>query len=218
MKENIQYIKELEKNGVVFKSYDGIYISSDAKIGKGTEIYPNVIIEEKTTIGENCKIYPNSRIIKSNIGNNNIIDSSVVEESEIANNVKIGPFAHLRPNSIIKDHAKIGNFVEIKNSVIGENSKASHLAYVGDADVGKNVNIGCGVIFVNYNGVNKFRSNIGDNVFVGSNSNIVAPVNIQKNSFIAAGSTITIDLEENNFVVARAREYVKKDWNRPNKK
>ncbi len=212
MKENIQYIKELEKNGVVFKSYDGIYISSDAKIGKGTEIYPNVIIEEKTTIGENCKIYSNSRIIKSNIGNNNIIDSSVVEESEIANNVKIGPFAHLRPNSIIKDHAKIGNFVEIKNAVLEKGVKTGHLTYLGDAEVGENTNIGAGTITCNYDGKNKHKTKIGKESFIGSNSIIVAPVEIGKESFTAAGSVITKNVPDSTLAFGRARQINKEGW------
>lgn len=163
---------------------------------------------EDTTIGDNCTI-KNSEIEKSVIGNNNEIKSSFIEESKVKNNVHIGPFAHLRPNSVVLDDCKVGNFVELKNATLGVNSKASHLAYVGDADVGANCNIGCGAIFVNYDGVNKHRSIVEDNCFIGSNCNVVAPVHIKKGSFICAGTTITVDTNEDDFVIGRCRETIK---------
>ena len=140
-----------------------------------------------------------------------MIKSSFIEKSQIENNVVVGPFAHLRPDSIIKSNAKIGNFVEIKNSIIGAGSKVSHLAYVGDAEIGKNCNIGCGVIFVNYNGKCKQKTIVGDGCFVGSNCNVIAPVVIAKNTYICAGTTLTKNTNAGDFVVGRAREIIKQD-------
>lgn len=163
---------------------------------------------EGSTIGENCKIN-GSEIEKTEIGKFNEIKSSYIEESVVKNNVNVGPFAHLRPNSLVSDYCKVGNFVEIKNAKLGTNTKASHLAYVGDADVGANCNIGCGAIFVNYDGVNKHRSVVEDDCFIGSNCNVVAPVHIKKGSFICAGTTITVDTNEDDFVIGRCRETIK---------
>lgn len=173
------------------KIYPNVYILGNSKIGKGTIIYPNTTIEN-SVIGEGC-----------------VIKSSFIEESIVENNVQIGPFAHLRPNSVIGDDCKVGNFVEIKNAKLGKNTKASHLAYVGDADIGENCNIGCGAIFVNYNGKDKNRTIVEDNCFIGSNCNVVAPVHIKEGSYICAGTTITIDTEKDDFVIGRCKETVK---------
>ena len=140
------------------------------------------------------------------------IESSLIESSIVSNGVKIGPFSHLRPNSNIGDNCKIGNFVEIKNSSLGKGTKASHLAYVGDADVGKNVNIGCGAIFVNYDGKNKFRTIVGDNAFIGSNSNLVAPLVVEDYGYVAAGSTITKKVSKGELALERSKQLSFKDW------
>ncbi len=186
-----------------------IFIGEDVVIGDGVVIYENNRLEGKTVIGDGCVLLPNNYLKNAALGKNASVHCSVLEDAEVGNGVSVGPFARLRPKAVVKDGAKIGNFVEIKNAVIGEGTKVSHLAYVGDADVGKNCNIGCGAIFVNYNGKNKNRSVVGDNVFIGSNANIVAPVRIEKNSYICAGTTVTQDVQEDDFVIGRARQEVK---------
>jgi len=163
-------------------------------------------LEGGTVIGSNCTIGPNSRIIDSTVRNNVTVESSKVIESCIDDGTSVGPFAYLRPGSNLGKNVKIGDFVEVKKSIIGDNSKSSHLAYIGDAEVGKNVNIGCGVVFVNYDGKKKHKTIVGDGAFVGSNSNLVAPVTIEKGGYVAAGSTITVDVKEGDLAIARARQ------------
>ena len=188
---------------------NGSFIDETVEIADDVKIYPNVYILGNTKIGKGTIIYPNTTIEDSVIGENCVIKSSFIEESEVKNNVKIGPFAHLRPHSVVCDECKIGNFVEIKNAVIGKGTAASHLAYIGDADVGEDCNIGCGAIFVNYNGKSKSRTTVEDNCFVGSNCNVIAPVHIKKNSYICAGTTITVDTNDDDFVIGRCRETIK---------
>lgn len=177
--------------------------------GDNVRIYNNVQFIGKNKIGSNCTIYPNTTIEDCTIGSNCIIKSSFLEKSIINNNVGIGPFAHIRPNSVLDNNCHIGNFVEVKNSFVGAGTKASHLAYVGDADVGSNCNIGCGAIFVNYNGKEKNRTKVGNNCFIGSNCNIVAPVDIADNTYICAGTTVTHNTNEYDFIIGRSRETVK---------
>ena len=191
--------------------YQGAFIDETAVIGENVKIYPNVYILGNSKIGAGTIIYPNTTIENSVIGENCEIKSSYIEQSEVKNNVKIGPFAHLRPNSVVCDECKIGNFVEIKNATIGKKTAASHLAYIGDADVGAGCNIGCGAIFVNYNGKDKNRTIVEDNCFIGSNCNVIAPVHIKKGSYVCAGTTITIDTNEDDFVIGRCRETVKEN-------
>ena len=186
-----------------------IFIDSDVVVGNNVVIYENNRIEKGSVVGDNVTLLPGNHIINSTIGSNVQIESSHIDSSIIHNGVVIGPFARLRPNAEIFENAKIGNFVEIKNSKIGEGTKVSHLAYVGDADIGKNCNIGCGAIFVNYNGKSKNRSIVGDDCFIGSNCNIIAPVEIKKGSYICAGTTNTINTNEYDFVIGRCRETVK---------
>lgn len=198
--------------GVTIIDPASTYISGDVKIGRDTIIYPGVSLDGDTSIGEDCIIRGATRIVDSSIENFVSIESSVIEKSEVKDNASIGPNAHLRPNSIIGKNVHIGNFVEVKNSSIGENSKAGHLAYIGDAEVGKNVNIGCGVIFANYNGKEKFKAIVGDNSFIGSNSNLVAPVKINDWGYIAAGSTITKEVEEGSLSIERATQVNIAGW------
>lgn len=162
-------------------------------------------------IDETAKIDEQSVIKNCIIEKNVQIEASFLEDSQVGENSHIGPFSHLRPNSKIGKNCKIGNFCEIKNSIIGDGTKVSHLAYVGDAVVGKNCNIGCGVIFANYNGRDKNKIVVGNNVFIGSNTNIIAPVTIASDVYICAGSTITKDIESGDFVIGRCRETIKKD-------
>ncbi len=185
------------------------FIDSKVKIGKNVIIYENNRIEGNTVIGDGSIIMPNCYIKDSIIGKNSTINFSQLETAKVGNDCCVGPFARLRPNADVKDGAKIGNFVEIKNATIGEGSKVSHLAYVGDADIGSDCNIGCGAIFVNYNGKIKQRTTVGDNVFIGSNCNIIAPVNVESNSYICAGTTVTNDVKEDDFVIGRLRQEIK---------
>lgn len=194
------------RNGVTIINPATTHISADAIIGSDSVILPGVIIEGKTVIGEDCHIGPNSHIVESTVGNGTKIHSSVVLNSRVGDETSVGPFAHLRPESSLGNHVKIGNFVEVKKSTLGDDTKVSHLSYIGDAEIGKNVNVGCGSITVNYDGKNKFKTIIEDDVFVGCNSNLVAPVTLRKGSFIAAGSTITKEVPEDALAVARARQ------------
>ena len=159
-----------------------------------------------TQIGEDCVIGQNTRIEDSILGNGVEVQSSVILKSIIGESCNVGPYAYIRPNSKLGNKVKIGDFVEIKNSTIGDGSKASHLAYIGDAEVGKGVNIGCGVVFVNYDGKNKYKTIVEDYAFVGSNVNLVAPVTVKKYGYIATGSTITSEVPEGALSVARERQ------------
>lgn len=200
-------------NGVTIIDTNSTYIESDVEIGNDTIVYPGVMLKGNTKIGNNCIIEMNSSIENSTIGDNTEIKNSTIVNSTIGENTTVGPYAYLRPKSNIGNNVKIGDFVEVKNATIGDNSKASHLSYIGDAEVGKNVNIGCGVVFVNYDGKNKFKSIIKDNAFIGSNSNLVAPVTVEEKGYIATGSTITENVPEKALAIARERQTNKLGWN-----
>lgn len=203
--------EKLMLDGVVMENPSNIFIEPGVKIGRDTYIYSGSKITGNTVIGEDC-IIENSTISNSIIGNNVHIKTSDIEDSNIESNIKIGPFAHLRPGSHIKDGVKIGNFVEIKNSTMEEGSKAGHHAYVGDGEVGKNVNIGCGVIFANYDGKNKHKTKIGDNSFIGSNSTLIAPVEIEEDGFVGADSTVTEDVRKGALYITRAKVRQIENW------
>lgn len=198
--------------GVTIIDPDNTYIEEGVEIEPDTIIYPNVFIEGATRIGKNSIIRSNTRIKDSIIGDKVEIESSLIENSKVEELTHIGPNAHLRPDSHIGKNVKIGNFVEVKNAYIGDNSKAGHLSYIGDATVGKNVNIGCGVIFVNYDGKNKFHTTVGNHAFIGSNCNLVAPVEVKDWGYIAAGSTITKDVEEGALSIGRAPQRNLEGW------
>lgn len=200
------------RNGVTIIDPLTTFIEADVQIGQDTVINPGSFIKGKSLIGQDCLIGPNTEISNCEIGDGTEVLQSVVHESSIGSFVKIGPFAHVRPQSDIKDSVKIGNFVEIKKTVFGKGSKASHLSYIGDAEVGENVNIGCGSITVNYDGKNKYLTKIEDNVFIGCNSNLVAPVTVGEGAYVAAGSTITQDVPQQALSVARARQVNKEDY------
>ena len=201
-------------NGVTFTDQDATLIDFDVEIGRDTILGPNVHLEGKTTVGEGCVIRGESRIVDSTVADEVTIESSVIEQSQVGRGVTMGPFAHLRPNSVLEENVHIGNFVEVKNSHIGKGSKAGHLAYIGDGDVGENVNISCGVIFCNYNGRKKFRTTVGDNAFIGSNVNLVAPITIGEGAFIAAGSTISKNVDDESLAVERSEQKMIAGWNR----
>ncbi|MFT4415980.1 bifunctional UDP-N-acetylglucosamine diphosphorylase/glucosamine-1-phosphate N-acetyltransferase GlmU [Fredinandcohnia humi] len=199
-------------NGVTIIDPDHTYISADAKIGQDTVIHPGTVLIGEVEIGSECEIGPNSEIKSCKIGDNTVIRHSVAHDSTIGNDVAIGPFAHIRPATMISDEVKIGNFVELKKASFGKGSKASHLSYIGDAEVGADVNIGCGSITVNYDGKNKYLTKIEDGAFIGCNSNLVAPVTVGKGAYVAAGSTITNEVPSNALSIARARQVNKENY------
>ena len=194
---------------LVLKDKTSIFIEGNVEIGDNVTIYENNRIEGDTKIGNNVVILPGNFINSTEIGDNTVVNKSQTENTKIGKNCNIGPYARLRPNTVIGDGAKIGNFVEIKNSNIGKRTKISHLAYVGDADIGEDCNIGCGAIFVNYNGRTKNRTVVGNNSFIGSNCNIIAPVEIKDNTYICAGTTVTDNVNSDDFVIGRVRQQVK---------
>ncbi|MBR6400815.1 MAG: bifunctional UDP-N-acetylglucosamine diphosphorylase/glucosamine-1-phosphate N-acetyltransferase GlmU [Firmicutes bacterium] len=199
-------------NGVTLQDPENTYIGKDVKIGADTLILPGCYIEGNTEIGEDCIIGPNSRITSSKINNCVTVQNSTMIDAFVDNYTTVGPYAYLRPNSKIGEHVRIGDFVEIKNSSIDDGTKVSHLTYVGDSDVGKCVNFGCGTVTVNYDGKNKFRCKIGDNVFIGCNTNLVAPVEVGDHAYTAAGSTITNDVPGDSLAIARSRQENKEGW------
>lgn len=203
------------RDGVTIVDPDNTYIDVDVEIGNDTVIEPNVKIFGKTTIGSECVIGSDSRISDSEIQDNVEVISSTIEKAVMHKGSNIGPNSHLRPKAEIGRDVHIGNFCEIKNAKIGDRTKVGHLTYVGDATLGTDINVGCGVVFVNYDGVKKWHSDIGDHSFIGSNSNIIAPVEMADHSFIAAGSTITSDIPKHAMAIARQRQTNKEDfWER----
>ena len=204
--------ERLMNEGVSFITTDGIIIGADVEIGCDTLILPNTVILGNTKIGKNCEIGPNSFITDCNIGDNVILDNVKATQSTVENNVKIGPFAQLRPGTTIRAGVKIGDFVEIKNSDIGENTAVAHLTYLGDSTVGRGVNFGCGCVTANYDGINKYRTEIGDHAFIGCNTNLIAPVKVGENATTAAGSTITKEVPPNSLAVERGHTRIIENW------
>lgn len=204
--------RELMEEGVILIDPETTYVEESVKVGRDTVLYPGVVLQGKTVIGENCEIIGNSRIIDSVLGNNIRVESSVIEESILEDGVTMGPFAHIRPKSLLKEKVHIGNFVEVKKSTLEKGVKAGHLTYLGDAQVGENTNIGAGTITCNYDGVNKFKTVIGKDAFIGSDSMLVAPVNIGEKALIGAGSVITKDVPSNSLAVSRSKQIIKTDW------
>ena len=198
--------------GVTFIDPDRVYIESDVIIKKDTEIWPGVELKGSTKIGADCIIGSDTIIEDSRIDDGTDILKSVIKESHVGAGTHVGPFAYMRPGTEVGDGCKVGDFVELKNAKFEDGSKAAHLAYIGDADVGKDVNVGCGVIFANYDGVSKHRSTVGDRVFIGSNSNLVAPVTLKDDAYIAAGTTVTVEIPEGALCVGRSREVIEEGW------
>ena len=199
-------------NGVSIVTPETVTIGENVQIEGNVTIYPNTYITGDSVIKSGSKIGPNSEIHSSTIHNNVRVKHSLIFDSEVRSDSVIGPFAHLRNGALIGESARIGNFVEVKNSTIGEGTKAAHLAYIGDTETGQNVNFGCGSITVNYDGVKKHRTKIGDDVFIGCNTNLIAPVEVGSRVFIAAGSTVTKNVPEGAFTIARNRQINKEDY------
>jgi bifunctional UDP-N-acetylglucosamine pyrophosphorylase/glucosamine-1-phosphate N-acetyltransferase len=205
--------RQLMLDGVALDDPATTYVQADVTVGADTVLGPGVILEGRTTIGERCRIHAGARLTNMTIGDDVVIlDHSVLADSTVAAGAAIGPLAHIRPQSIIGEGARIGNFVELKKTRLGNHSKANHLAYLGDATIGDHVNIGAGTITCNYDGVKKHQTIIGDGVFVGSDSQLIAPVTIGKGSYVAAGSSITDDVPDDALAIARSKQLTKLGW------
>lgn len=202
-----QIISRHLERGVCFADLSA-YISEDVEIGEGTIILSGVVLTNGTKIGKGCVVGPNTIVDNGVIGDNVTLNNAQIYDSSVGSNTTVGPFAHIRAHSQVGEKCRIGNFVELKNSVIKNGSKMSHLTYIGDTDMGSNVNMGCGTITVNYDGVGKYRTVIGDNAFVGCNSNLIAPVTIGNDTLIAAGTTVHEDVPDGAMAISRPRQTV----------
>ena len=200
------------RSGVRVLDPNAVYIDPRVTIGRGTMLLPGTILRGETAVGCGCTIGPNAMVRDCVIGDETEINASQVNESTIGSRTHVGPFAYVRPGCTIGDDIKVGDFVEVKNSSIGDGTKISHLTYVGDSDVGRHVNFGCGTVTTNYDGVKKYRCTIEDGAFIGCNTNLVAPVTVGEGSYIAAGATITKDVPADALAVARAKQENKEGW------
>ncbi|MCS6830048.1 MAG: bifunctional UDP-N-acetylglucosamine diphosphorylase/glucosamine-1-phosphate N-acetyltransferase GlmU [bacterium] len=205
-------LHNLMLSGVTIVDPANTYIDADVQIGQDTTVHPNTYILGNTVIGEECEIGPMARIEDSHIGNGTKVLASQVVESRLGDGVRVGPFANLRPGTVVGNGAKIGDFVEVKNAVIGENVSMAHLTYVGDAHIGANTNIGAGTITCNYDGKRKHRTVIGEGCFIGSHATLIAPVEIGDGAYVAAASAITEDVPPDSLAIARCRQAVKEGW------
>ncbi len=212
MEKRCEIIKKHQDNGVLFINPDSCYVEETVVIGKNTIVEQNVMLQGDTEISENCVIGMGCKLVNTKVGKNSELLSVVSIDAELGENVLAGPFAYIRPGSKIGNDVKVGDFVEVKNANIDEGTKIAHLTYVGDSDVGKRVNFGCGTVTVNYDGKNKHRCKIGDDVFLGCNTNLVAPVTVGNGAYTAAGSTITDEVPEKCLAIARARQINKQGW------
>ena len=205
-------VKRHIQNGVRILDPTAVYIDPRVTIGRGTVILPGTILRGKTHIGCGCTIGPNAMVRDCTVGDDTEINASQINESTIGSRTHVGPFAYVRPGCTIGDDIKVGDFVEVKNSTIGDGTKISHLTYVGDSDVGKKVNFGCGTVTTNYDGFKKYRCTIGDRAFLGCNTNLIAPVTVGEGAYTAAGSTITDEVPADALAVARARQKNLEGW------
>lgn len=200
------------ENGVAMLDPQQAYIAPTVTLEPGTLVLPGTILRGDTHIGKNCEIGPNTMLRDARVGDFTTVNASQCNECVIGAHTTVGPFAYIRPNTTVGDRVKVGDFVELKNSVIGDDTKISHLTYVGDSDVGEHINFGCGTVTVNYDGAKKFRTTIGDGAFIGCNTNLVAPVTVGAGAYIAAGSTITRDVPSDSLAIARSQQTVKNQW------
>lgn len=199
-------------DGVEIWDFDSCYVSPFAEVAPGATLMPGTILKGNTKIAAGAVIGPNSLLENAVVGEGSTVNASQIYDSTIGKNTNVGPFAYVRPHCTVGDDIKVGDFVELKNSTIGDGTKISHLTYVGDTDLGKRINLGCGTVTVNYDGKNKYRCTVGDDSFIGCNTNMIAPVTIGKGSYVAAGSTITDDVPEDSLAIARARQTNKEGW------
>lgn len=198
--------------GVTLIDPEHTYIGSDVIIGEDTLIHAGCTLSGNTVIGRDCLLLPGCRIEDSRVGDGVKLESSVLLQAQVGGRTTVGPFAYLRPGTVVGEGCRVGDFVELKNANIGDKTKISHLTYVGDADLGKDINLGCGVVFSNYDGKRKYRTSVGDHAFIGGNVNLVSPVNVGESAYIAAGSTITEDVPAGALAVARERQTIKEGW------
>lgn len=215
---NRRTVHALMRRGAIVLNPDSVRAAYGVTVGTDTVIYPGTILEGGTEIGEACVIGPNTRLKNAKVGDRTEVQSSVVLDSKIGSDTSVGPFAYIRPGSVIGSGNKVGDFVEVKNATIGDGTKIAHLTYVGDADVGERVNFGCGTVVVNYDGIKKHRTVIEDDCFIGCNSNLVSPVTVRKGAYTAAGSTITDEVPEDALAIARARQVNKDGWVKKNRR
>uniref|UniRef100_UPI00280B85DA bifunctional UDP-N-acetylglucosamine diphosphorylase/glucosamine-1-phosphate N-acetyltransferase GlmU n=1 Tax=uncultured Anaerotruncus sp. TaxID=905011 RepID=UPI00280B85DA len=199
-------------NGVDIPCADGIMIGAQVEIGRDTRILPGTVLEGKTVIGPGCVIGPNSYIKDSTVGAGARVLASYLTDSTVGEGTRIGPFTQLRPNSHIGSGVKIGDFVEIKNSTVGDRTSVAHLTYIGDSDVGRDCNFGCGVVTANYDGKKKFRTTVGDRAFIGCNTNLIPPVHIGEGAYTAAGTTVDSDVPAGALAIGRVRQEIKEGW------
>lgn len=204
--------ERLMRAGVTMIDPEATYVDDTVTIGRDTTVYPGCTLMGETVIGEDCTIYPGCRMNNARVGDGTTVESSVLLDCRVGSFTTVGPNAYLRPKAEVGDHCRIGDFVEIKNSVIGNGTKVSHLTYVGDADLGEGINLGCGVVFSNYDGKRKYRSSVGDGAFIGCNVNLVSPVVVEAGAYIAAGSTITKDVPAGALAIARSRQANLNGW------
>lgn len=209
---NERLVRQLMRDGVTVIDPATTRVGASVRVGRDTVIQPNTMLEGETVIGEDCEIGPNTRLTDCVIGAHTEVAFSVGIKAKIGNDTHVGPFAYLRPDTIVGDEIKVGDFVELKNATIGNGTKIAHLTYVGDAQVGERVNFGCGTVVVNYDGVKKHKTVIEDDCFIGCNSNLVSPVTIKKGAYTAAGSTITDMVPEGALAIARTRQVNKEEW------
>ena len=202
----------LLESGVRIMDPNTCYAGPRVRVGKGTVILPGTILRGETVIGTGCELGPNTMIRDCTLADHVVVNASQLNESTVDAGARIGPFAYIRPNCHVGANVKVGDFVTLKNASVGEDTKISHLTYVGDADVGCRVDLGCGTVTVNYDGVGKYRTAIGDDAFIGCNTNLVAPVRVGDGAYTAAGSTITDDVPADSLAIARPRQTVKKQW------
>ena len=208
----LEQVARLMEAGVRVIDPTTVYIDGEVEVGEGTVLLPCTVLEGKTVIGRDCVIGPNAVIRDCTVADGVTVNASQLNESTVDSGAKIGPFAYIRPGCHVGRDVKVGDFVELKNSTVGEGTKISHLTYVGDSDVGAGVNFGCGTVTVNYDGVTKYRTTVGDHAFIGCNTNLVAPVKVGEGAYTAAGSTITDDVPADSLAIARSAQVVKKQW------
>ena len=214
---NRETLCRLARNGVEIWDYSNCYVDPDVFVGPGTVLLPGTVLKSGTVIGRNCRIGPNAYIERSKIDDGTTVNASQIYESIIGAQTTVGPFAYIRPGTVVGKNCRVGDFVELKNSTIGDGTKVSHLTYVGDSDVGAGVNFGCGTVTVNYDRAQKHRTVIGNNCFIGCNTNLVAPVTLGDGAYTAAGSTITQNVPEDALAIERGQMTVKKDWAKTHK-
>lgn len=215
---NLTHLHALVRAGAEVWDYQNCYVDPTVRVGRGTVLMPGTILRAGTAVGEDCIIGPNAYLENVTVGDRTTVNASQLYDAKVGDDTKIGPFAYIRPGTVIGSHIKVGDFVEVKNSSIGDGTKIAHLTYVGDSDVGRNVNFGCGTVTVNYDRARKYRTTIEDDAFIGCNTNLIAPVTVGRGAYTAAGSTITDNVPPQALAVARARQTNKKEWAARNKK